>query len=90
MRRVATMGAIAEGQRFFWAGAKPPRRFWDRASALLMAGRGWGAEWQVLETRTEKADAFTSIALCQYDPVAVIMPVCMVRRYDDHAQGRGA
>lgn len=41
------MGSLSEWQQFFRTGAKPPRRFWDRASALLMAGDGWKAEWRV-------------------------------------------
>jgi hypothetical protein len=38
-------GSIAERQEFFAIGVKPPCRFRDRASARLMAARGWETEW---------------------------------------------
>jgi hypothetical protein len=37
------MGSLPERQEFFRSVAKPQDSFQDRASALLMAGRGWTA-----------------------------------------------
>ena len=39
--RTAASGSLPERQEFFRGVAKPQDSFLDRASALLMAGRGW-------------------------------------------------
>ncbi len=56
--------SLADGQGFFMSGTKPPRRFWERAPAPLMAAAGWKGEW-LLTGRQRSAASLTGIVLCR-------------------------